>query len=94
MCNAYAFTKISLNKKIIGLNLKHPHPVQTHSKNTFTIDHVHQLLFTGETLRQLTDPKVRPKSSNVFDLCEEGDTMMIPRFHEQSVLVYKLLHDK
>ena len=78
----------------MGLNLKHPHFAQTHSKNAFTIDHAPQILFTGETLRQLTDPKVRSESSNTFGLYVEGDTLMIPRYREQSVLFYKLLHDK
>ena len=54
---------------------------------------VPQMSFTGETLQQLTDPSVRPMSSNTFDLYVEGDTLMLPKFHEQSVLFYKLLHD-
>ena len=48
-------------------------------------------VFSGEVVRELTDPNRRIKSS-IRDVCLDGDTVIIPR-DEEGVLYYKLNYD-
>ena len=43
------------------------------------------MMITGEVMREITDPDSRRISSYVFDMCIDGDTMIIPRCSEKTV---------
>ena len=45
-------------------------------------------------MREMTDPDIRPKSSAVDDMCIDGDTLIIPRYDEKTVLYYKLNYEQ
>ena len=48
----------------------------------------------GEVVREITDPDIRPKSSWISDMCIDGDTLIIPRRSEKTVLYYRLNYDQ
>ena len=48
--------------------------------------------FAGEVIKKLSDLN-RPTDSILYDLCIDGDTVIIPRIAEQAVLYYKLKFD-
>ena len=48
----------------------------------------------GEVVREITDPNIRPESSHVYDMCIDGDTLIIPRYDEKAVLFFRLNCDK
>lgn len=43
----------------------------------------------GEVIRELRDPKLRP-GSHVYDMCVDRDLLIIPRYQEKTILVYKM----
>lgn len=45
----------------------------------------------GDLLREITDK--RTIQSQVFDIFVYGDTLLVPRYHEKSVLSYKMTFD-
>ena len=47
-------------------------------------------MITGEVIREITAPGIRPRKGSVFDMCIDGDTLIIPRCEEMTVLYYKL----
>ena len=51
-------------------------------------------MITGEVMREITDPDIRPMSSRVYDLCIDGDTLIIPRYDANTVLYYRLNYDQ
>ena len=54
---------------------------------------LHNFVFSGELVRELTDPKRRIKSLVLPDVCLDGDTVIIPRKEERVVLYYQLNYD-
>ena len=51
-------------------------------------------MITGEVVREITDPNIRPISSYVHDMCIDGDTLIIPIYNEKAVLFFRLNCDK
>ena len=58
----------------------------------FQLSNVYDALFSGEFVKELTDPNRQP-NSYVYDICVDGDTVIIPRDKEGVVLYYKLKYD-
>ena len=46
----------------------------------------------GVLVKELSDPNIR-RDSLVLDICVIGDTVVIPRVQEKTVLYYKLKYD-
>ena len=49
---------------------------------------------TGEVMREITDPNIRPLKDYVYDMCVDGDTLITLRFEEKTVLYYKLNYEQ
>ena len=45
-------------------------------------------------MREITDPDIRPQEDFVFDMSIDGDTLIIPRTSEKTVLYYKLNYEQ
>ena len=52
------------------------------------------MMITGEVMREITDPDIRPISSYVFDMCIDNDILIIPRYDEKALLFFRLNCDK
>ena len=51
-------------------------------------------MITGELMSGITDPDIRPRKDNVYDMCIDGDTLIIPRCGDKTVLYYRLNFDQ
>ena len=51
------------------------------------------IVLTGEVMGEITDPNIRPMSSWVYDMCIDGDTLIIPRSQEKTVLYFRLNYE-
>ena len=47
-------------------------------------------LLTGEKMGTLNTPEMRGGNDHIFDLCVDGDTLIIPCYNTKRVLQYKL----
>ena len=50
-------------------------------------------MITGEVMGEIIDPDFRQISSWVYDMCMDGDALIIPRCDQKTVLYFRLNYE-